>query len=72
MRIMILLLTCKFKDAKCHGCGKIGHILKACTNKTQYLSARSSQVQHVVQTEVNHISLPLPPDEHSQTYTMFH
>ena len=26
---------CKFKDAKCYGCGKIGHILKSCTNKKQ-------------------------------------
>ena len=27
--------TCKFKEAKCHGCAKIGHILKACMNKKQ-------------------------------------
>ena len=25
--------TCKFREATCHGCGKVGHILKACTNK---------------------------------------
>uniref|UniRef100_A0AAQ4NRX0 Gypsy retrotransposon integrase-like protein 1 n=1 Tax=Gasterosteus aculeatus aculeatus TaxID=481459 RepID=A0AAQ4NRX0_GASAC len=26
---------CKFKEAKCHCCGKIGHIAKACRNKNK-------------------------------------
>lgn len=25
--------TCKFKTAKCHGCGKIGHIKRACLSR---------------------------------------
>lgn len=26
---------CKFKEAKCHACGKVGHIAKACRNKNK-------------------------------------
>ncbi|XP_031432706.1 uncharacterized protein K02A2.6-like [Clupea harengus] len=26
---------CKFKDAKCHFCGRVGHIAKACRNKSK-------------------------------------
>ena len=62
--------TCKYKDAKCHGCGKTGHILKACTTP-QFLSSRPSKAQHVVQTEIDQTSQPPPPDEDLQTYTLF-
>ena len=62
--------TCKFKTAKCHSCGKIEHILKACTTP-QPESGRPSKAQHVVQTEICQTSQPPPPDEHSKTYTLF-
>ena len=64
--------TCKFKEAKCHGCGKIGHILKACMNKKQPTQpATNSRAQHVVQTDVSHTNPPPPVDEVTQTYTLF-
>ena len=33
---------CKFKEAKCHSCGKVGHIAKACRNKNRH---RESEVK---------------------------
>ena len=41
--------SCPFKDATCHGCGKIGHIKKACRTKRQSgqgTSIRQTQQQH--------------------------
>ena len=64
--------TCKFKEAKCHGCGKIGHILKACMNKKQPTQpATNCRAQHVIQTDVSHTNPPPPVDEVTQTYTLF-
>lgn len=38
---------CPFKDAICHGCGKKGHIKKACRTKKQPgPSARTNQMSH--------------------------
>ncbi|XP_041823137.1 uncharacterized protein K02A2.6-like [Melanotaenia boesemani] len=28
-------VECKFKEAKCHACGKVGHIARACRNKNK-------------------------------------
>ena len=34
---------CHFKETKCHNCGKIGHIKKACRSKTQTETVKSTQ-----------------------------
>ena len=68
--------TCKFREATCHGCGKVGHILKACTNKKRSSqpepsrTQQASRAQCMIKADVNHLDPP-PPDEVTQTYTLF-
>ena len=36
---------CKFKEAKCHSCGKLGHIAKACRNKNRHRESARPTVE---------------------------
>ena len=67
-------------DSNCHGCGKKGHILKACkvsrstpqvTIQPQHKSARSSRPQHSLQV-VEHTACSDANVESEKTYTLFH
>ena len=67
--------SCPFKDSTCHGCGKKGHILKACrTSKStpptnpQSKSSKTSKPQHSLQAE----SSPSVTESAETPYTLFH
>ena len=38
---------CRFKDVKCHKCGKIGHIAPACRSKGKVSNANQSDYPKV-------------------------
>jgi len=64
---------CPFKDSTCHGCGKKGHILKACKTKStpptnanpHNKSPKTSKPQHSLQTDNT-------SDSTEASYTLFH
>ena len=64
--------TCKFKDVKCHACGKVGHIQKVCMSKKHPPTQPApSRAQHTLTMDGSHTDPSPPPDDTSQTYTLF-
>ena len=67
--------SCPYKDSVCYGCGKKGHILKACrTSKStptnanpQNKSSKTSKPQHSLQAEGSPVT-----ESTDTTYTLFH
>ena len=57
--------TCKFKDVKCHACGKVRH------KKRPPTQPAPSRAQHTLTMDGSHTDPPPPPDDTSQTYTLF-
>ena len=45
---------CRFKDAKCHACGKVGHISRAC--KSKYKSKQANRKQHTNPNNTKYLS----------------
>ena len=53
--------TCKFRNAKCHKCGKLGHIQKVCRSSTAVVqSAHSTDSAVVTLSPTNEIE-DIPP-----------
>ena len=40
-----LASTCRFRQAECHNCGKVGHIAKVCRSKAKKVSKKTSKGQ---------------------------
>ena len=68
--------ACRFTKAKCHSCGKIGHIAPVCRSKPARNSALSTprnssfKNTHTVSAEIESSSI-VPADSPS-SYTLFH
>ena len=64
--------TCRFISAKCHNCGKIGHIARVCGAKTVVITEQQPSESAVVTISQNSkIQMDVPPDGRSSNVSNF-